>query len=97
MSDEARPIHCHGGGPRDPTGLMTNHPHERLLRLPEVMARTGLGRSAIYDRIKAGAFPRQIKLGPRTSTWDERSIDAWIRAQRDRQDATREAEAGGDG
>jgi prophage regulatory protein len=53
---------------------------ERLLRLPEVEARTGLKKSAIYAGMKASppTFPPCIKLGPRAAAWSSSSIDAWI-------------------
>jgi len=38
---------------------------ERLIRLKEVLRQTGLGRTSLYEKIKAGHFPRQVKLGPR--------------------------------
>lgn len=51
----------------------------RLLRLPEVMARVGLRRSAIYQRMSDGRFPRSRSLGPKCTVWVEAEIDAWIR------------------
>ena len=53
---------------------------ERLLRLPDVEARTGLKKSAIYAGMKASppTFPPCIKLGPRAAAWSSSSIDAWI-------------------
>lgn len=50
----------------------------RLLRLPEVMARVGLRRSAIYKRMSEGRFPKCRSLGPKCSVWIEAEIDAWI-------------------
>ena len=51
----------------------------RLLRLPEVMARVGLRRSAIYQRMSDGRFPRSRSLGPKCTVWVESEIDEWIR------------------
>ena len=51
---------------------------ERLLRLPDVEARTGLRKSAIYAGMKAGTFPACIKLGPRAAAWPLSHIEAWI-------------------
>ena len=51
---------------------------ETLLRLPDVEARTGLRKSAIYQGMKAGTFPTCLKLGTRASAWPSSSIDAWI-------------------
>ena len=51
----------------------------RLLRLPEVMARVGLKRSAIYQRMSEGRFPKSRSLGPKCAVWVEAEIDEWIR------------------
>lgn len=50
----------------------------RLLRLPEVMERVGLRRSAIYQRMNEGRFPKCRSLGPKCSVWVEAEINAWI-------------------
>lgn len=55
-------------------------PPARLLRLPEVIARVGLRRSAIYQRMSEGRFPRSRSLGPKCAVWVEAEIDEWIRA-----------------
>ncbi|MCP9823871.1 AlpA family transcriptional regulator [Synechococcus sp. EJ6-Ellesmere] len=57
---------------------MTTAPTRRLLRLPEVKAKVGLSRTAIYKLIAAGAFPRQISIGPRTVAWSQDDLEAWI-------------------
>lgn len=51
---------------------------ERLLRRPEVLRRVGLGRSAMYARIKAGTFPRPVSTGGNSVAWVESEIDQWI-------------------
>lgn len=56
-------------------------PELRLVRLPEVRARVGLGRSAIYAAIAAGTFPQPVRLGTRCSAWPEHEIAAWIAAR----------------
>ena len=55
-----------------------------ILRLPHVKARTGLSRSTIYLRIKAGEFPAQVSLGPRAVGWLETDIERWITTQVER-------------
>lgn len=52
----------------------------RMLRLPEVMHRMGLGRSAIYAKIKQGEFPAPVHLGPRAVAWTSDAIRAFIDA-----------------
>ena len=51
----------------------------RFLRLPEVLARTGLSRSTIYVRLDQGRFPRPVSLGARAVGWIEAEVDEWIR------------------
>jgi prophage regulatory protein len=53
----------------------------RILRLPEVTARTGLGRSTLYARIQAGEFPPPVSLGARAVGWPEADVAAWIDAR----------------
>ena len=50
----------------------------RLLRLPEVMNRVGLRRSAIYQRMSEGRFPKCRTLGAKCSVWVEAEINEWI-------------------
>lgn len=52
--------------------------HQRLLRLPEVLRRVGLKRSAIYQRMNEGRFPRSKSLGTRCRVWLEGEIDDWM-------------------
>lgn len=51
---------------------------ESLLRLPQVSARLGLGRSAIYALIQRGELCPPIKLGARASAWPSSAIDQFI-------------------
>lgn len=50
----------------------------RLIRLPEVEARTGYRRSTIYRLIHEGSFPAPVALGARASAWVEDEITAWV-------------------
>ena len=52
-----------------------------ILRRKQVEARTGLSRSTIYDRIKAGTFPAPISLGEKAVGWIESEVDAWLVAR----------------
>jgi len=51
---------------------------ESILRLPDVLGRTGLSRSTLYARISEGLFPTPIALGRRAVGWLESEIDDWI-------------------
>lgn len=49
-----------------------------FLRLPQVINRTGLKRSSIYNAMAAGTFPKQIPLGERAVAWDSDAVDRWM-------------------
>ncbi|MDR3734679.1 MAG: AlpA family transcriptional regulator [Acidobacteriaceae bacterium] len=49
-----------------------------ILRLPAVIARTGLSRSSIYLRISSEAFPKPVLLGARAVGWVESEVEDWI-------------------
>ena len=50
----------------------------RVLRRPEVEARTGLSRSTIYRLMDEGAFPRPVRLHTRAVGWREDDVAGWI-------------------
>ena len=54
--------------------------NQRIIRLPEVRNLVGLGRTAIYGKIKIGDFPKPVKLG-RVSGWVESEVQAWINSK----------------
>ena len=56
------------------------HPPSRILRLPAVVALTGLSRSTLYGKIAEGNFPRQVSLGARAVGWRENDINSWLEA-----------------
>lgn len=49
-----------------------------IIRLPDVMARTGLSRSSVFLKVKTGDMPPPIKLGVRATGWVASEIDTWI-------------------
>ncbi|UVS96368.1 AlpA family phage regulatory protein [Burkholderia glumae] len=59
----------------------------RILRLAEVSAKTGLGRSSVYNKLDErskyfdAGFPKPISLGVSAKGWIEREIDDWIEAR----------------
>ena len=53
----------------------------RLLRFPEVMARTGKSRAGIYAAINQGDFPCPVKLGSMSVAFIESEINAWIESR----------------
>ena len=63
---------------------------QTILRLPAVEKVTGLRRSAIYERVAKGIFPKPIPLDGRAVGWLESEVLDWQRAriaERDQQEA----------
>lgn len=54
---------------------------ERLLRADDVCHLTGLGRSTLYAKVKAGEFPNAVQLHGACVAWRESEVDAWIAAR----------------
>lgn len=50
----------------------------RLIRLNELISKTGLSRSRIYQLIQEEKFPTNVSLGGRSVAWVESEIDRWI-------------------
>lgn len=50
----------------------------RLIKLKEVMNRTGMAKSTIYKYMTEGSFPKNVKLSIRSVVWVEAEIDEWI-------------------
>ena len=49
----------------------------KLLRLPDVLERVALKKTAVYKLMAEDEFPRPVKLGA-ASAWVEAEIDDWI-------------------
>lgn len=52
-----------------------------VLRLPDVIKKTGLSRSSIYLRIPSEDFPKPISLGGRAVGWLQQDVDDWVLAK----------------
>ena len=50
----------------------------RLIRIKEVISKTGLTRSRIYQYIGEDKFPASVSLGGRSVAWVESEVDQWI-------------------
>lgn len=50
---------------------------DRLLKIREVEAQSGMGKTAIYEGIKAKTFPSQVKNG-RSARWLQSEIQQFI-------------------
>ena len=72
-------------------------PQKRFIRLPEVLTRTGYGRTTIYRKMEDGSFPRSVKLGGpledsnafdcRAVAWIEDEVEQWIDSRIEERDS----------
>jgi len=53
----------------------------RIMRLKEVIEKTGLAKSTVYNLISQGKFPKQIDLGARSVGWVDTEIEDWLLAK----------------
>ena len=69
----------------------------RLIRLPEVLSRTGYGRTSIYRKMEDGSFPSSVKLDgrppknpeafdSRAIAWIEDEVEQWIESRIEERD-----------
>ena len=73
-------------------------PQKRFIRLPEVLTRTGYGRTTIYRKMEDGSFPRSVKLGgppidpnvfdSRAIAWIEDEVEQWIESRIEERDSS---------
>ncbi len=56
-------------------------PRDRLIRMHEVERLSGLGKSSIYELMRAGKFPKSIRLHARMVAWPETAVLAWIQGR----------------
>lgn len=67
--------------PCDAYGRTVTTAATRILRRREVELTVGLKRSAIYQAIADGRFPRPIRLGGRSVGWLADEVEQWIQAR----------------
>lgn len=51
---------------------------KRILRRAEVLRLIGLKKSALYELMAQGHFPRPMKLGERAVGWRAGDVAAWL-------------------
>jgi prophage regulatory protein len=60
---------------------------QKLLRLPQVIERTSLRRSTIYEMMGSVSFPKTVKLNRRSNGWIENEISDWVETRIARREA----------
>ncbi len=61
-------------------------PSNKVIKLKEVKHLTTLSTASIYRQIKHNSFPKQIKLGERSSAWFYEEIIQWLEEKRIKRD-----------
>ena len=51
-----------------------------LLRMPDVIKRTGFSKTTIYNKINEGIFPQRIRVGLRAMAFIGSELDAYLNA-----------------
>jgi prophage regulatory protein len=54
---------------------------DTILRARQVFVATGLSRSNLYRKIKAGIFPTPVSIGDRAVGWHASSVEDWIKSR----------------
>jgi prophage regulatory protein len=80
------------------TDNTSTKPKTRLIRLPEVLSRTGYGRTSVYRMMEEGTFPQSLKLGApikdptqfdsRAIAWIEEEVDQWVESRIEERDSS---------
>jgi prophage regulatory protein len=61
---------------------MTKQVVDQILRPREVIKITGLARTTIWRGVKAGTFPRPVRLTSSTIGWCENDVAHWLAERR---------------
>jgi prophage regulatory protein len=73
--------------PINPQAITQIQPSHKMLRMKQLIEKTGLSRSTLYDMMDVKSkrydptFPRGIKLTEATVCWLESEINAWIESK----------------
>lgn len=52
-----------------------------ILRMPQVIEKTGLARATVYKLVKGGSFPKPLKLGARAVGWRVADVQRWLESR----------------
>ena len=54
---------------------------QKVIRLDEVAELTGLSRTTIWRKCRAGEFPARIKLGSHSVGWFLHEVEGWLQSR----------------
>jgi prophage regulatory protein len=57
---------------------MSSTATKRFLRRPELLRKTGLSATTVYNLERQGKFPQHFMLTPRCAVWDEQAVEKWM-------------------
>jgi prophage regulatory protein len=61
---------------------MIKQPLDRILRPREVAQLTGLARTTLWRGVRAGTFPKPVRLTPSTIGWCQADLARWLAERR---------------
>ena len=50
----------------------------KFLRVNQLSHDLSMGKSTIWAWVKAGKFPKPIKISPRMTVWSAADVEAWL-------------------
>jgi len=62
------------------TRQTTQHPTQ-FYRLSQLKARLNVSGSSIWAWVKAGKFPKPIKLSQNCTAWNAADVEAWVQSR----------------
>ena len=81
QAPRVRPLPGSNVALRSPDTMAIRSHAIRILRLPQVLDVTGLGKTKIYELQAAGHFPMRVQITDHSVGWIEHEVQAWL-AQR---------------
>lgn len=57
-------------------------PHDRAVRLPEVIQISGRSKTMIYEDVKAGRFPKGFLIGKKARAWMLSDVMGWLESRK---------------
>lgn len=64
-----------------PSQITIAQVEEVFLRIPSVIARTGISKAEIYRRMKLGRFPRGQRISHKVTVWKRSDVEDWMRSK----------------
>lgn len=59
----------------------TATPPTQFYRLPQLTQRLGVSGSSIWVWVKAGKFPKPVKLSANVTAWNAADVEAWAQSR----------------